>query len=525
MHPSCARPRLVFESKVLHKHPQRVSKSHYSNSSTAESQARRFGRLILKGFLGGTALYCCWAAVIFAFGFVNSLYPPQLVDWPKEIRRRLVLARSGIILGREGLALKQLEEIWTTVRNAPEQILHPNSSIKFLNVAIWFSDELERAGKAREAYKVLCDAICIYCSRYRRHPDNKSTAVLDSDELVERRFLISVLSKLTSLSENCEPTAEGKWLASAVREMIPLLPVRQDLREEIYGIVAHVEEFATIEPSFFGISSYLRSYSNLPTGPTNSQQTEEDSTSDLEISEDEVTPEEEYLSLPSWCASDVPSAIAMPLKYIGIFAEKHGYFIFAYNAYTLALDAGCLRGTAKSDSRLEDWEYNFRTLQHLNCRADFMFRHLDIAFNPDDWCYLEHHSIPPIILQGLKRINDAEKKGASLKRLHVEKVRTCGETLALAAKHKAIFLEKLGDLDEALKEFDSSIELWELSKRPTSNQEIRDIQERIERVKQRIAEGDTSVDDQIHPDILMRWKEMKKRASGTKSFEDGGATT
>ncbi|KAL5528614.1 hypothetical protein ACEPAF_7750 [Sanghuangporus sanghuang] len=563
MHPSCARPRLVFESKVLQRHPQRASKSHYSDSSTAESQARRFGRLIVKGFLGGVALYCCWSAVIFAFDFMFTLYPPQLMDWPKEIRRRLVLARSGIILCRADLTLEQLEEIWTTVRDAPEHMLHPNSSIKFLNVAIWFSDELERAGKAREAYKVLCDAICIYRSRYQRHSgeqngrslhaevltsgytgtDNKSTAALDSDELVERRFLISMLSKLTSLSENCEPTAEGKWLSSAIREMIPLFPVCQGLREEeVYEIIGHVEQFATVEPSFFGISSYLQSHSNLPTGLTNSQQTEGDSTADLEISEDKVTPEDEYLSLPFWCASDVPSAIAIPLKYIGIFAAKHGHSMcvycrvfmsitliksssIAYNAYTSALLVSWLRGTAKSDSRLEDWEYGFRALEYLNSRIDFMFRHLDIAIYPHDWCSMEHRWIPPTLLPTLKLINDVEKEGTLMIRKHVEKFRTCGAILALATKHKAIFLEKVGDLDEALNEFESSIELWELSKRPTSNQEIRDIQERIERVKRRIAEGDTSVDDQIHPDILMSWKEMKKRALGAKSFEDGGATT
>ncbi|KAL5485443.1 hypothetical protein ACEPAI_8085 [Sanghuangporus weigelae] len=422
-------------------------------------------------------------------------------------------------------------------------MLHPNSSIKFLNVAIWFSDELERAGKAREAYKVLCDAICIYRSRYQRHSgeqngrslhaqvltsgymgtDNKSTTALDSDELVERRFLISILSKLTSLSEDCEPTAEGKWLSSAIREMIPLFPVCQGLREEVYDLITHVEQFATVEPSFFGIPSYLQSRSNLPTGPTNSQQTEGDSTADLEISEDEVTPEDENLSLPFWCASDVPSAIAIPLKHIGIFAEKNGHFMcvyhrvfmsialiksssIAYNAYTLALLVSGLRGTAKSDSRLEDWEYGFRWLEYSNYRMNFMFRHLDIAIYPHDWCYMEHHRIPPNLLQTLELINDVEREGTLMKRKHVDKFRTCGEIFALATKHKAIFLEKVGDLDEALKDFQSSIELWELSKRPTSNREIRDMQERIERVKRRIAEGDTSVDKQIHPDVLMSWK-------------------
>ncbi|KAL5485383.1 hypothetical protein ACEPAI_8025 [Sanghuangporus weigelae] len=408
-------------------------------------------------------------------------------------------------------------------------MLRPNSSVKFLNVTIWFSDELERAGKAREAYKVLCDAIRIYRSRYQRHSDNKSAAALDSHELVERRLLISVFSKLTSLSEKFEPTAGGKWLSSAVREMIPLLPVRQDLWEEVYGII---EQFATVEPSFSDVSSYLQSHSNLPTGPANSQHTGENSTTDLEVSDYEIIPDDEYLSLPFWCASDVPSAIAIPLKYIGIFAEKHGHFGLAYNAYTSALRVSWLRGAAKSDSKLraseqalKDWEYGFRALEYINCRTDFMFRHLDIAFNPDDWRYLEHHSVPPSLLQNLKRIYEVEKKGAWMQRVPVEKLRTYGKTFALTAKHKAIFLEKLGNLDEALKEFRSSIELWELSKRPASNQEIQDIQGRIERVKRRITEGDTSVDDQLHPDILMSWKAVKKRAVEAKASEDGGAAT
>ncbi|KAL5528673.1 hypothetical protein ACEPAF_7809 [Sanghuangporus sanghuang] len=402
-------------------------------------------------------------------------------------------------------------------------MLRPNSSVKFLNVAIWFSDELERVGKTREAYKVLCDAIHIYRFRYQRHSDNKSTAALDSDELVERRFLISVFSKLASLSENCEPTAEGKWLSSAVCEMIPLLPVRQGPWEEVYGII---EQFATVDPSFFGVSSCLQSHSNLPTGPTNSQQTEEDSTANLEVSEREVTPEDEYLSLPFWCALDVPSAIAIPLKHIGIFAEKHGHFGLAYNAYKFAILISSLRGTEKSDSRLQGWEYGFRALEYHNYRTDFLFRHLDIASNPDDRRYLEHYSVPPVILQSLKRVYEIEKKIAWMARVaSVEKLRTYGETLALAAKHKAIFLEKVGSLDEALKEFQSSIELWVLSKRPTSNQEIRDIQRRIERLKRRIAEGDTSVDDQLHPDILMSWKRVKKRALEAKRSKDGGAAT
>ncbi|KAL5523598.1 hypothetical protein ACEPAG_7771 [Sanghuangporus baumii] len=154
-----------------------------------------------------------------------------------------------------------------------------------------------------------------------------------------------------------------------------------------------------------------------------------------------------------------------------------------------------------------------------------MFRHLDIAFNPDDWRYLEHHSVPPSLLQNLKRIYEIEKKGAWMQRVPVEKLRTYGKTFALTAKHKAIFLEKLGNLDEALKEFRSSIELWELSKRPTSNQEIQDIQGRIVRVKRRIAEGDSSVGDQLHPHILMSWKEVTKRVVEAKASEDGGTAT
>ncbi|KAL5507521.1 hypothetical protein ACEPAH_6977 [Sanghuangporus vaninii] len=344
-------------------------------------------------------------------------------------------------------------------------MLRPNSSVKFLNVAIWFSDELEKVGRAREAYKVLCDAIHIYRSRYQRHSDNKSTAALDSNELVERRFLLSVLFKLASLSENCEPTAEGKWLSSAVCEMIPLLPVRQGPWEEVYGII---EQFATVDPSLFSISSCLQSHSNLPTRPTNSQQTKGDSTANLEVSESEVILEDEFLSLPSWCASDVPSAIAIPLKHIGMFAEKHGHFGLAFNAYRFAILMSSIRGTKKSDSRLQ-----------------------------------------------------VEKKVAWMARASVvEKLRTYGESLALAVKHKAIFLEKAGNLDEALKVFQSSIELWELSKRPASNQAIQDIQGRIESVKRRIAEGDTSVDDQLHPDVLMSWKQVKKRALEAKGSQD-----
>ena len=82
--------------------------------------------------------------------------------------------------------------------------------------------------------------------------------------------------------------------------------------------------------------------------------------------------------------------------------------------------------------------------------------------------------------------------------------------------------QKVGELNAALEEYQLSLQLWELSKQPRSDQEIRHIQERIETVEQRISVGDTSADPQMDPVVLMRWIEMRKDSGKVKDSMDGG---
>lgn len=82
--------------------------------------------------------------------------------------------------------------------------------------------------------------------------------------------------------------------------------------------------------------------------------------------------------------------------------------------------------------------------------------------------------------------------------------------------------QKVGELNAALEEYQLSLQLWELSKQPRSDQEIRHIQERIETVEQRISVGDTSADPQMDPVVLTRWIEMRKDSGKVKDSMDGG---
>ena len=82
--------------------------------------------------------------------------------------------------------------------------------------------------------------------------------------------------------------------------------------------------------------------------------------------------------------------------------------------------------------------------------------------------------------------------------------------------------QKAGELNEALEEYRLSMQLWELSKQPRSDQEIRDIQERIKTVERRIAVGDTSVDPQLDPVVMARWIDMRKDSGQAKDSVGGG---
>ena len=221
----------------------------------------------------------------------------------------------------------------------------PDSSVKFLSVAMWLSDELERAGDDREAYRILHDAMNIYESRRRKQrgewmdkislccdlmvpdTDTDSSDPFGPEESKERLYLISVLMKLNGLSGKHEPTAEDKWMLLAIHETTPLLPLCHGLPKEVFEIFSGLERLVTAGSTSTGIAQPRKENPAAPPVSTKSEPFEEDSSHNLAIPEDEVSGEDDFLSLPTWCLRDIPSAIALPLKAFADVMEEHGHFL------------------------------------------------------------------------------------------------------------------------------------------------------------------------------------------------------
>ena len=130
-----------------------------------------------------------------------------------------------------------------------------------------------------------------------------------------------MLTKLASLAEVCERSAEGKWVLYALREVTPLLPSSLTLRIKAYHLMTAARD---------GLEHVDSRFSELPTWNdflyrlVTPQETENTSTVDHVIPEDEVTPEDECLFSPIWLLPDLPSAVSFALERLGVFASKHG---------------------------------------------------------------------------------------------------------------------------------------------------------------------------------------------------------
>ncbi|OCB87420.1 hypothetical protein A7U60_g5560 [Sanghuangporus baumii] len=481
------------ESTALQSPLQKAAWRSFSSSS--RNQARRFGGFILKMSLTGAAIYFSWSVTTLALIYWHNLNPPQLAGWPEEVREPLVNARAGICFGIEDEILGNLKKAWIAVQNVPTGLLNPDPSVKMLSVAIWFSDQLEKAGQAYRAYEVLCDAVDLYHSRFQTHSlplTSDSANTLSSADCEERRYLISVLTKLAILAEKYEPAAEGKWLSHALREIIPLLPLCQGLPKALYDVMTSTESLAAVDACFSGISHLVDSSRDLSACSAESQQIENNSAPTHDIPEDEITPEDELLFLPHWCSPDLVSSIVTPIEHLGVYAGKHGDRKIAVDAFraVIKLFAQQLAPTADNNGQLIRAEVLLRLLKTTNRRMEFYLRQMETANDLTEWtAYLMHAKLDASCIPHYLNLTGLEGPDAktSVKKVHDRNDIRLAE-FALARKNLAIFYEKLGEADFALNLYQASLRCWELSGHHAKYQGMKDVQERIEALKQNIAE-------------------------------------
>ena len=141
-------------------------------------------------------------------------------------------------------------------------------------------------------------------------------------DIQEKYCFISALTKLASLAEVCEPSAEGKWVLYALREVTPLLPRDRGLQFKAYHIMSSARSgLEHVDPSFSGLPTQNDFLDTLFATP---QKAENTSTVDHAIPEDEVTPEDECLFPPIWLLPDLPSVVSFALERLAVFSSKHG---------------------------------------------------------------------------------------------------------------------------------------------------------------------------------------------------------
>ncbi|KAL5507522.1 hypothetical protein ACEPAH_6978 [Sanghuangporus vaninii] len=508
----------LHESTALQSSLQKTAWRSFSSNS--RNQARRFGGFILKLSLTGAAIYFSWSVATLALIYWHNLNPPRLTGWPEEVREPLVNARAGIYLGIEDEILGNLKKAWIAVQNVPIELLNPDPSVKMLSVAIWFSDQLEKAGQAYRAYEVLCDAVDLYHSRFQTHSlplTSKSADTLSSADCEERRYLISVLTKLAILAEKYEPAAEGKWLSHALREIIPLLPLCQGLPKALYDVMTSTEDLAAVDACFFGMSHLVDSSRDLSACSAESQQIENNSAPTHDIPEDEIIPEDELLFLPYWCSPDLVSSIATPIEHLGVYAGKHGDRKIAVGAFcaVFTLFAQRLPPTADDNGQLTRAEVLLRLLKTTNRRMEFFLRQMETANDPTEWSgYLMLANLDASCIPDYLNLIGLEGPDAktSIKKVHDRNSIRLAES-ALAVKNLAIVHEKLGKADFALKLYQISLKYWKLSGHHAKYQGMKDVQEHIRTLKQNIAEGKASMEDQMSSMLLKASQEGSERES------------
>ncbi|KAL5485381.1 hypothetical protein ACEPAI_8023 [Sanghuangporus weigelae] len=518
------------ESSALQSSLQRAAWRSFSSSS--RNRARRLGGFIVKVSLAGAAIYFSWSVATLGLFYWHNLNPPRLAGWPEEVRVPLLYARAGIYLGIEEEILDNLKKAWIAAQNIPRDLLNPDPSVKMLSIAIWFSDQLEKAGQAYKAYEVLCDAVDLYHSQFQTHclPLTSSSAnTLSSADCEERRYLISVLTKLASLAEKCEPAAEGKWLSHALREIIPLLPLCQGLPEAVYNVMTSIEKLAAVDPCFSGISHLVDSSRDLSACSAESQQIENNSAPSHGIPEDEIIPEDELLFLPYWCSPDLVSSIATPIEHLGVYAGKHGDRKIAVGAFRAVIElfAQRLSPTADNNGQLTVAEVLLRLLKITNRRMEYFLRQMETANDPAEWttCLMLAKldaSCTPKYLR-LVEIERPDAKTSVRKVYDRNNIRLA--EFALAVKHSAIVHEKSGKADSALGLYETSLAYWKLSEHHAKYQGMKDVQEHIETLKQIIAEEKTSMEDQMKSMLLKASKRRMEKGSRDNSSENTDSTT
>lgn len=147
---------------------------------------------------------------------------------------------------------------------------------------------------------------------------------------MEKRYLISVLMKLSSLSEKYDPGAEVRWLSFAIRELIQLLPLCQGLHDEVYGFIVNAERLLALSSSFSDVPPRLNGNLSTLSGSREPGATGDGTKHDLTISENELASEDEFLSPPLWYLPDIPSAFALVLRCIADLAENHNDFVYVH---------------------------------------------------------------------------------------------------------------------------------------------------------------------------------------------------
>ncbi|KAL5485382.1 hypothetical protein ACEPAI_8024 [Sanghuangporus weigelae] len=516
-------------------------------SANPSSGARKFGGFILKMSLTGGLLYVLWVGASFALAIWHGLNPPLLAGWPNEVREYLFEARIGIWLGIKDDILDNLQKAWTAVQNVPIELLNPDPSVKMLSVAIWFSDQLEKAGQARRAYKVLCDAVDLYHSRFRmcspprefpkpgtvmisahthltRKVENGPANTLSSVNTEEMRYLISVLTKLAKLAETYEPTAEGKWLSHALHEAIPLLSLYQDVpKEKIYDVLTRAEDLATVDSCLSGISLLVNSGLNQSDSSAETRKMEDDSSPNHDIPEDEITLEDECLFLPFWCPSDLMSAIAIAIEYLGVYAGKHGNSNIAIDAFYVALlllSRVYISAAPDHDAKLVGWEVYVRVIEILNHETELFLRMLESARYPSVWMdYLKLAANSAARASEFIRKDSLERHNAKTYGRKVYDRNSIGLAVcAVACKHMAFIYEKVGETEAALEYYQLSSKFWESSEHHRRHRGMMDVQEHIRILKQNIAEGKASMEDQMKSMLLkgsQEWSEKESQDVGS----------
>ncbi|EJC99249.1 uncharacterized protein FOMMEDRAFT_170568 [Fomitiporia mediterranea MF3/22] len=501
---------------------------NYKGYTTASpSRTRRFVGFIGKiALVGGVVL-----SVVFAAELWSVLHPPRLSKWPKQLQKPLGIATILIETQTKEDLVDHLAEAWNIILNIPREDLKPDPHVKILSVAILYADALEKDNQAVKAYKILNDALNILkeCAQQGDSSGNSVHAPIDPSVVTERRLLISILLKLTSLSESCQIGSEGKWLAQAIRETFALFPFCETIHKNAFiEVAADFETLSKYEPSFSGLASEVdRQYKILPDQPLESNSAERNSDTGPDISEDEIISQNDGLAVPlprRWALMDVSSAISSTFEHTGRYAEKHGenqIALYTYNA-AAAVILAMLPKADMEHSTLSFWEGLIRALRLANNRTDIVLRRLEAETHPTEWLYLllemtkENIAAEKFLSRTIEIIN--EKGGTAewqpLIKQIFEQILEHTVDGATCLRYKAIRMQKLGLLQEAMACLQMSLLLLKQAE-PLEDQkkqagELKKVEDCMQELQKSIAGDRNSIRAQMNPSALKEWEEMER---------------